>query len=174
MKICIHVISSRTKCLKLSLQSFYKHFNKYQLPVYIYHFDNIYSDEYIKDIHDTIDPNIKFIEIDYGIPAHLNYNQLYFARNNPRRIGYHHMCHFWSNYYNYPKTEYKKYDIGLQFNDEAKWMKDFPNELIDRFIKSNSVLMVTNPYKYNINHRSRGVRTGLCQLVKYYCSKYCK
>lgn len=174
MKICIHIISSRTKCLKLSLQSFYQHFNdKYNLPVYIYYFDDIYSKEYIEDIHNTISKNLKFIEIDYGIPNNLNFKDIYFVKqNNIDRIGYHHMCHFWSNYYDYPKTEYYKYDIAFNFDDDSLWIKDFDFSYIDKIIASKSVMMSFNCYKYEINHRSRYVRTGLCSLVYNYCHKY--
>lgn len=174
MKICIHIISSRTKCLKLSLQSFYQHFNdKYNLPVYIYYFDDIYSKEYIEDIHNTISKNLKFIEIDYGIPNNLNFKDIYFVKkNNIDRIGYHHMCHFCSNYYDYPKTEYYKYDIAFNFNDDSLWIKDFDFSYIDKIIASKSVMLSFNCYKYDINHRSRHVRTGLCSLVYNYCHKY--
>lgn len=174
MKICIHIISSRTKTLKYSLESFYKHFNnKYKLPIYIYHFDDIYDNKYIEDIHNIFSNNIKFIEIDYGLPANLDFNDIYFVKqNNINRIGYHHMCHFWSNYYNYPKTEYNNFDIAFNFDDDSLWIKDFNYDIIEKFINSNSVLMSFNCYNYPINHRSRDVRTGLCDLVKNYCKKY--
>ena len=69
MNCCIHIISSRTKTLKESLKSFYKCFNdKYNYPVFVYHFDNIYSEEYKLDIHENVSPNIEFIEIEYGLP----------------------------------------------------------------------------------------------------------
>jgi len=174
MKICIHIISSRVNCLKLSLQSFYKYFNnKYKLPVYIYHFDDIYSKSYIDDINNTIDKNIKFIQIDYGLPKNLNYNDIYFIKKGvPNRLGYHHMCHFWSNYYHYPKTEYTDYDIAFNFDDDSLWTKEFDFSFFEKLIKSESVLMCFNCYKYQKNHRSREVRTGLCDLVCNYCKKY--
>lgn len=174
MKICIHIISSRTKCLELSLKSFYKHFNnKYNLQVFIYHFDNIYSEDFIKNIHQNIDDKIKFIELDYGLPPTLNYNNIYFVRkNNQNRIGYHHMCNFWSNYYEYPNTEYKNYDIAFNFDDDSLWIKDFDISYIEKLIASDSHILCFNSYKYEINHRSRGVRIGLVNLVKEYCKKY--
>ena len=174
MKTCVHIISSRVTCLKLSLKSFYKHFNnKYKIPVYIYHFDNIYSKKYIDDIHKTVDNNIKFIQINYGNPPNLNFNEIYFVKkNNTKRLGYHHMCHFWSNYYHYPKTEYTNYDIAFNFDDDSLWVKDFDFSFIEKLINSNSVLMSFNCYKYGVNHRTCEVRTGLCLLVCHYCKKY--
>ncbi len=174
MKVCIHIVSSRTKCLKSSLQSFYKHFNHtYDLPVYVYHFDDIYSDDCISDIHKTLSNNIKFIQVDYGLPHNLNFDDIYFVKQkNPSRIGYHHMCHFWSNFYEYPKTEYDKFDIAFNFDDDSLWINDFDYSYIDDFLKSSSVIMSFNVYRYDVNHRSRGVRTGLCSLVSSYCKKY--
>ena len=149
MKICIHIISSRVKCLKFSLESFYKHFNSnYDLPVYIYYFDDIYSENYINDIHNSFSKNIKFIQLDYGIPPDLNFNDIYFIKqNNPNRLGYHHMCNFWSNFYEYPKTEYNKFDIAMNFDDDSLWIKDFNISFIENLIKSKSVIMSFNCYK---------------------------
>ena len=68
MKVCIHIISSRVKCLKFSLESFYKHFNSnYDIPVYIYYFDDIYSENYINDIHNSLSEYEKenFIDLHY-------------------------------------------------------------------------------------------------------------
>jgi len=174
INLCIHIISSRTKCLKESLKSFYKHFNqKYKFPVYIYHFDNIYNEEFKKDIYNSIDSSIKFIEIDYGLPSNLNYNDIYFVKNkNEKRIGFHNMCNFLSNYYDYPNTEYQKYDIAFNFDDDSLWIKDFDISHIEKLIKSKSHILSFNSYKYEINHRSRDVRTELCNLVKNYCKKY--
>lgn len=174
MKVCIHIISSRVKCLKFSLESFYKHFNSnYDIPVYIYYFDDIYSENYINDIHNSLSENIKFIQLDYGIPPDLNFNDIYFIKqNNPNRLGYHHMCNFWSNFYEYPKTEYYKFDIAMNFDDDSLWIKDFNISFIENLIKSESVIMSFNCYKYDVNHRSRGVRIGLCSLVCDYCKKY--
>ena len=174
LNVCIHLISSRTKCLGESLKSFYKHFNqKYKFPVYIHHFDNIYNETFKKDIYNSIDSSIKFIEIDYGLPSNLNYNDIYFVKiGNENRIGFHNMCNFLSNYYDYPNTEYKKYDIAFNFDDDSLWIEDFDISYIEKLIESESHILCFNSYKYEVNHRSRGVRTELCNLVKKYCKKY--
>ena len=82
------------------------------------------------------------------------------------------MCNFWSNYYDYPKTEYKKYDIAFNFDDDSLWIEDFDISNIEKLIHSDSHILCFNSYKYEINHRSRDVRTGLCNLVQHYCKKY--
>ena len=69
----IFTLSSRTKCLKLSLNSLFEKYNyKYGYPVYVYYFDDIYSKEYVDYVHNTIDKNIDFHQVDYGIPKHID------------------------------------------------------------------------------------------------------
>ena len=45
IKACINILSSRTKCLPVSLKSFQEKWNyKYDYPVYVHYFDDIYDD----------------------------------------------------------------------------------------------------------------------------------
>ncbi len=172
MNRCIHIISSRTKTLEKSLESFYKCFNcKYDYPVFIYHFDNIYSESFKSDIHNSISKNIHFIEIDYELPKNLKRSEIFFAKN-PSRIGYLHMCNFWSNYYHHPKTMYHNYDYAFNFDDDSLWIKELDYDPFERLANSNSVMLSFNCYRYPVNHRSRSVRVGLCKLVVDYCKKY--
>ena len=176
LKICVHLISSRTKCLKLCLESFFKHFNnKMKYPIYIYHFDDIYTEEIKNDIKNTFnDENanlIHFQEIPYNLPDGLNYKDIYFVKKKqPKRIGYHHMCKYMSNYYGYPNTHFENFDIGFNFDDDSLWIKDFPIEKIQSFYTNNNYnILCFNSYKYDKNHRSRDVRKGLTQFVIQYC-----
>ena len=172
MNYCIHIISSRTKTLKKSLESFYKYFNKkYDYPVYIYYFDDIYSNSFKTDICNSISKNIHFIEVDYNLPKNLKRSEIFFAKN-PARIGYLHMCNFWSNYYYYPKTMYHNYDYAFNFDDDSLWIKELDYDPFSRLTNSDSVMLSFNCYRYPVDHRSRTVRVGLCQLVINYCKKY--
>ena len=75
---CVHILSGRVKCLKISLESFYKYYNyKYDYPVYVYYFDPLYTDDYINDIHSSLSSNIHFIELDYSLPKHINKSELF-------------------------------------------------------------------------------------------------
>ena len=174
MNICIHIISSRTKTLKESLVSFYKHFNfKHEFPVHVYYFDDIYTPENIFKIQKEISSNIKFYQIDYGIPSNIKFNDIYFVKEkNQSRIGYHHMCRFNSNFYHYPNTNYKKFDIAFNFDDDTLWINDIDINMFESFINSDSVIMSFNVYNYDLHHRSRNVRIGLYELIKSYCKKY--
>jgi len=134
---CIHIISSRDKCLEHCLKSLYDYYNyKYDYPVYVYYFDDIYdSPEYHKRIHGNISNNIHFISIPYKTPEHIPESKLYYNRKNLwyvknnfsiNRKGYLHMCNFWSNFYSYPNTEYEKYDYAMSFDDESGYIKEMP------------------------------------------------
>jgi len=189
--LCIHIISSRTAALEKSLISFYNYFNKYyNFPVYIYYFDDIYSKDFVIKLRESIDINFKqflidknqnckifFKQVDYGLPTtNCEYKDLFFIKNNPQqpnRIGYLHMCSFWSNYYYYPGTEYNKYDLAFNFDDDSLWTANFPIENINTLIEQkDKKVLCFNCYKYPVNHRSKSVRVGLSTLIKYYCKKY--
>ena len=46
LNACIVFISSRKKCIKYSLLSLWENYNnKYNYPVYVHYFDDIYDDE---------------------------------------------------------------------------------------------------------------------------------
>ena len=63
----IYLLSSRTRLLYKCLDNLFKNWNnKYQYPVYIHYFDNIYSESYAKDILSKliiiIDPDNQFFD----------------------------------------------------------------------------------------------------------------
>jgi len=128
----IFCLSSRKKCLKKSLESLYENYNnKFDYPVYIYYFDDIYDDQdYVNDIKNTINNKINFYKIDYGIPCFLEKKDLFYKRSNNyarnfgvQRTGYLHMINFFVNSYYYPGTHLKNYDFCFHFDDETLWTK---------------------------------------------------
>ena len=133
MNSCIHIISSRTKCLYRCLESLYDCYNsKYNHKVYIHYFDDIYDDEtYRNSIAQKISPDIEFISIPYKTPAHIPesqifYNQdiIYAKRSFPKsRKGYLHMCHFMSNFYRYENTKFHFHDMAMSLDDESTFEK---------------------------------------------------
>ena len=141
----IFTLSSRTKCLKISLKSLFEKYNyKYNYPVYVYYFDDIYSKEYISNVHDTINKNIHFHHINYGIPKHINNNDLFMYKKNDyarsfgmERIGYLHMINFFFNAYNYPGTHLKNYDYCFHFDDETLFMKEIPYDIFSKLYEED-------------------------------------
>ena len=73
-------------CLKRSLELFYKNFNnKYQYQILVFTFGKKYSKRYIKNIHKTINPFIKFIELEPPkVPSHIKEEELFIARNKSK------------------------------------------------------------------------------------------
>ena len=139
---CIQILSSRTKCLEKYLRTLYKFYNsKYDYPVYIYYFDDIYdSPGYRKRIHEGISPNIHFISIPYKTPGHVSEQKLFYNRKDIAyvkrafsigRKGYLHMCHFYNNLYKYPNTKFHEYDYVLCNDDDMGYVKELPNDPIE-------------------------------------------
>lgn len=183
LNACIHILSGRIKCLKYSLESFYKYYNyKYDYPVYVYFFDPLYSEEYIRDIHSNISPNIKFIELDYSLPKHIDKSELFLYRDNQyakdnfgtSRIGYLHMINYFVNFYNYKKTKFKEYDYTLSFDDETLFLKEIEFDIFYELKRSKlpmGSLNVTNR-NYPISQRTLDTRENQFEFVKYYIEKY--
>ena len=180
---CVHILSGRVKCLKISLESFYKYYNyKYDYPVYVYYFDPLYSDYFINDIHSTIGKNIHFIELDYSIPKHINKSELFMYRNNDyaqnefgsHRIGYLHMINYFVNYYNYPQTKFKDYKYSLSFDDDTLFLKEIEFDIFKVLKENNSLMGSINVTNRNLpaNQRTLDTREKQFEFVQYYIQKY--
>ena len=137
MKACITVISSRVKCIKPCLQSLWEKFNhKHDYPVYVFYFDDIYdSPELQSQIVGDTGQNVLFRSLPYKTPEHLKEDELFYNRNEiwysrtqfpPSRKGYLHMCHFMSNFYGYPNTDFEEFDYAMSIDDESMFVKDVP------------------------------------------------
>ena len=79
---CISIISSRNKCIKPCLESLWKNYNsKYDYPVYVYYFDDIYdSQKFRKDIADSCPQKVTFCSIPYKTPDFLKEDELFYNR----------------------------------------------------------------------------------------------
>jgi hypothetical protein len=134
----VYILSSRTNTLKKALEYFYKNWNnKYDYPVYIHHFDDIYSEDYISDVQKNISDKITFHQIDYGVPSHIKEEELFYNRSHlqyvrtsfPKsRLGYLHMEHFSSNLHKFGEKgciikEMEQYDYIMRIDDDS-WFKE--------------------------------------------------
>jgi len=151
----VYCLSSRTHLLKECLGLFYENWNhKYDYPVYIHHFDQIYPQEFVDDIKNSISKNIFFHQIDYGVPSHISEKDLFYNRRYLRyvrktfpisRIGYLHMEYFVSNLHKFGEKgcvvkELEKYDYIMRIDDDS-WFKqrveyDFFDYAVDTPIAS--------------------------------------
>ena len=84
LKACIVILSSRKRCLFKSLQSLWKFYNyKYNYPVFIYYFDNVYDSWfYRRRVHKKISENIFFKKVDYVTPSFLKEEELFYNRKD--------------------------------------------------------------------------------------------
>jgi menaquinone-dependent protoporphyrinogen IX oxidase len=179
----IFTLSSRTKCLPICLKSLYKYYNhKYDYPVYVYYFDNIYSKAYIDNIHNTINNNIHFHQIDYGIPKNINKNELFMYRRNQyarsfsiNKMGYLHMIHFFVNSYKYPGTHMHKYDYCFHFDDETLFKKEIPYDIFSKLNENNMLtgsLNCTYWPESGATQRHKDTTEFLFEFCNYYIKKY--
>lgn len=150
---CISIVSSRTKCLRKCLESLHKFYNhKYDYPVYVFYFDDIYdSEDYRNDVNENISSNIRFVNIPYNSPSHVQEEEMFYNRTNleyvqkgfsKKRKGYLHMCHFLINFYGHPNTEFEKYDYVMTHDDEAGYDKEMTEDPFE-VISANSIDMAS-------------------------------
>ena len=79
LNACITYISSRKPCISLSIQSLWDNFNhKYDYPVYVHYFDDIYDDEeFREEVRSKTSQNVHFISIPYETPSFLKEEELF-------------------------------------------------------------------------------------------------
>lgn len=131
----IFLLSSRTNLLPTCLYHLNKNLNKERYPIHIFHFDDIYSEEYIKTLKSSLKFNeLFFHEIPYSVPAHINEEDLYYNRSYlpyvkrhfPKsRIGYLHMEYFVSNFFKLKEIE--GYDYVVRIDDDSYFREDLQN-----------------------------------------------
>jgi len=178
---CISVISSRSKCLPLCLKSLWDNWNyKYNYPVYVYYFDDIYDDEnYRQQIRNFSKGDIRFISVPYETPKHIPESELFYnqkhlwyvntGRFGKHRKGYLHMCHFMSNFYGYPNTEFEKYDYAMSIDDESQFLKEPPHDFfeeIDNRPEMMGALKVVDQTKKIPHQGNFDTRVDLWDTVK--------
>ena len=142
----IYLLSSRVKLLEDCLFFLYKNWNKkYNYPVYVHHFDNIYSEKFKEKIKNRISENIFFSQIDYEIPSHIEENELFYNRKylkyvrnsfSKKRTGYLHMEHFVINITSFGAkgslvSDLNKYDKLMRIDDDSYFKSEIDFDLFD-------------------------------------------
>ena len=187
MKACINVISSRAVCLKPCLESVWEKYNhKYNYPVYVYYFDDIYDSEDLqKQIIGDTGQNVIFRSIPYETPKHIDEKEMFYNRKDVwyaatqfpiSRKGYLHMCHFMCNFHGYPNTDYHLYDYSLHIDDESQFTEDVPYDFFERMEQMPEVDMAAmKVYDQNIKKPHQGnfdTRINLWNFIKVYLKHY--
>tara|TARA_R100000995_G_scaffold82318_1_gene56075 strand:+ start:637 stop:1545 length:909 start_codon:yes stop_codon:yes gene_type:complete len=186
LKACITYISSRKACIQQSLKALWENYNiKHDYPVYVFYFDDIYdSEEFRQMIANETPQNVNFVSIPYETPAHIPEDQLFYNRQDVwyvrtqfpiSRKGYLHMCHFMSNYYGYPNTEFEKYDYTMSVDDESMFVKPMtydPFEVMKNQSEPMGALKVYDQTKKIPHQGNFDTRINLWKFVKGYLKHY--
>tara|TARA_E500000178_G_C17025869_1_gene757953 strand:+ start:1327 stop:2277 length:951 start_codon:yes stop_codon:yes gene_type:complete len=179
----IYLISSRKNLLFKCLNFFYENWNqRYDYPVYVHYFGDIYNQKDISKFKYKISENIKFISVKPKIPKNVSEKNLFFnLKNNDyakkfssNRLGYLHMCNFTTNITNYGikgclSDKLKKYDYLMKFDDESFFKKKINYDLFK--------VLVKNPYATgytdnSVNSNKINTRWYLWDFYKRYVKKY--
>ena len=144
--ICYFLLSSRKNILPIRSSNLIKNLNKERYPIFVYYFDNIYDEQYIKNIKNYLNfKKIYFKQLKYEIPNFINEKEIYYNRTYlpyvrkyfPKtRVGYLHMENFVSNFFKI--DELKSFDYLIRIDDDSFFKSDlintehFINELIDK------------------------------------------
>jgi hypothetical protein len=169
-------------CLPHSLKSFHEFWNyKYNYPVYVHYFDDIYDDENLRNaIRSFSKVDVNFISVPYETPNHIHESELFYNRKDieyvrngfgPHRKGYLHMCHYFNNLYKYPNTQFHKYDYMLSIDDESLFLKEVPYDFFE--VMSNrperaGAIKVTDPSIKKPHKGNFDTRIGMMDFVLKY------
>lgn len=180
----IYLLSSRTLLLEKCLNNLFKNWNyKYNYPVYVHYFDEIYSKKHIKQINNNISKNIFFHRIEYKVPEHIDEKDLFYNKRHlpyvrksfpKNRLGFLHGERFWTNLTSYGEygcivKELKQYDFLMRIDDDSNFKGKINFDLFD-ILKTNPI---ATAYMYNrYTYRVRDTRIGLWEFYKNYLRKY--
>ena len=180
-KACIVILSSRKRCLFKSLQSLWNFYNyKYNYPVFIYYFDNVYDSWfYQRRVHKKISENIFFKKVDYATPSFIKEEELFYNRKDlwyvkhsfsKKRKGYLHMCNFTVNMYNYINSDLKNFNYIMTHDDDAGYVKEVPSDpflLVSESINLMGAYSVGKRLHNGTPHQGHfDTRVGLWEFTK--------
>ena len=180
----IYMLSSRTLLLEECLKNLYENWNsKYDYPVYVHYYNDIYSKKFIKKIKNEISENIFFHKINFEIPSHIKESDLFYNKTNidyvkksfsKDRLGYLHMLHFAINITKFGEIgcsvkDLSKYDYLMKIDDDSYFKKKIE---FDLFNKLEEYTWAT-AYMWNfVTQRVWDTRVGLWEFYKDYLKKY--
>tara|TARA_B100000787_G_scaffold46012_1_gene33009 strand:- start:2313 stop:3314 length:1002 start_codon:yes stop_codon:yes gene_type:complete len=178
----IYLLSSRVKLLEECLLHLYKNWNfQYDYPIYVHHFDNIYSEEFKNRVKNNISSKIYFHQIDYEVPSFINETELFYNRKylkyvrksfSKKRLGYLHMEHFVTNITSYGKTgclvnELRQFDKLMRIDDESYFKSKIEFDLFDVL---DNYPFATGYTWSKYSYRELDTRENLWKFYKQYIS----
>jgi len=179
----IYLLSSRREQLEACLALFFKNWNcRFNYPVYVYHFEDIYPDYFVEKIQRTISRSIYFTQIEFEIPSHIDEPELFYNRRHleyvrksfpPSRIGYLHMEHFASHITFFgqkgcPGEELAQYDYLMRIDDDSWFKKNIDFDLFDA--AANFPISTAYTWRHT-NWRNEQTTEGLWPFYRRYLAK---
>ncbi len=151
LNACINYISSRNLCIEYSLLNLWENFNhKYDYPVYVYYFDDIYDSTDVRNkILNSCPQNVIFRSVPYNTPKSIPQEELFHNRTDlwyvrsrfpSWRKGYLHMCNFKCNMYGYENTDFHKFDYMIMHDDEAGYTRDVDFNPFETIAKKDNLM----------------------------------
>ena len=151
----------------------------------MHYFDHIYDDEKTRnEIRSDCPQNIIFKSIPYETPSFLKEKELFYNRKDIwyvrqsfpiARKGYLHMCHFMSNYYGYPNTEFEQYDYIMTLDDESMFMKEMPYNPFETMAsrpENFGALKIYDQTKRPPHQGNFDTRINLWKFIQAYLKQY--
>lgn len=170
--------------LEKCLYYLFKNFNqKFDYPVYVHYFNNIYSQKFIKNINKNISNKIFFHQIGYKIPSNISENELFYNRKEipyvkksfpKKRVGFLHGERFFTNITSFGKIgclvkELEKFDYLMRIDDNSYFCKKINYDLFAVLKK----FPIATAYTWNhYTDRVRDTRIELWNFYKRYIAKY--
>ena len=176
----IYLLSSRVKLLEECLYYLNKNWNyKYDYPIHVHHFDNIYSDAQKNKIRNRVSKNIFFHQIEYEIPEFIRTEDIFYNRKylqyvkksfSKKRLGYLHMEHFVINITSFGKKgclvdELSQYDKLMRIDDDSYFKSKIDYDFFDY---SDKYPFVTGYTWSRYNSRVLDTREYLWSFYKKY------
>ena len=153
----------------------YKNYNnKFMFPVHIFHYDDIYSPAYIKDIQETVEPTVQFHQLSYRVPDNIQEEELFYNKTflkyvklnfSKKRIGYLHANYFWNNFYKNPILS--KYDYTMRIDDDSFFTNQLDENMFQT-LKDKHIRFGTG-YTFDTDKYAADVRYKLFEFVKDFC-----
>lgn len=186
LNACIVIISSRQKCIKDCLLSLWEKYNhKYDYPVYVHYFDDIYDDQNFRDdIDSSCEQKVIFQSVPYKTPSFIDESEMFYNRKDLwyvnksfpiSRKGYLHMCNFTSNMYRYENTMIHNHDYVMTLDDESMFVKEMPYDpfqVMSERKESIGALKVTNQKLKKPHQGNFDTRVNLWKFIRGYIKHY--
>jgi len=168
---CIYLLSARDYLIEECIESLYDNYNnKFNFPVYIYYFGNIYDSNNIKTkLERTYD--VSFVKLIPRVPKHISEKELFYYRDNNYaklfgrgRMNYLHMEDFVCNIH--ARKELLNYQFHHRIDDDSLFCKEINYNLFEKLLDKNSPMGTSHLWS-NINQNIYDVRE---ELFDFYLS----